>query len=90
MRTELPQRWCIKACNNEEAQIIQPYANEMATNDGNSPWSIGDCKHYYLSVEDGKYYGGNGGGYSGFEKLTIEEFQTLVLGNTLEPNYEIY
>lgn len=89
MITVLPNRWMIKASNDEEAKIIQPYANEKSIEGGWSEWSVRDCKQYYLGIEDDLYYGGTVNGYNGFTTITIEEFQTLVL-NQSSTNYEIY
>jgi hypothetical protein len=89
MITVLPEKWAIKASNDEEAKIIQPYANEKSIENHCSPWSIRDCTQYHLSIENNLYYGGSCSGYNGFTKITIEEFQTLVL-NQSSNNYEIY
>jgi len=90
MRTKLPDFWQIKAKNTAEAVIIRPYADEMSIKGKCSSWNIDDCKKYYLQVEGDEYYGGNYDPNPKAETITINEFQTLVLGKNLESNYEIY
>ena len=90
MRTELPKFWQIKALNEAEAKIIQPYANKISQSGDGYEWSERDCAVFFLCIKDGIYYGGNKLKYFNVEVITFEEFKVLVLQNQLEPNYEVY
>lgn len=94
MRTELPKKWCIE-CTKENKNILRSYRLTVATEYKN----LEDLAVGYVLVskhpDDGScYYATSIGnllsGGNGYEQITLEEFQTLVLSENSEANYEIY
>lgn len=93
MRTVLPEKWCIE-CTEENKDILQPYRLTLDTE-----WrKLTDLLVGYTLISrhdfDSSYF------YTtnikdilsrdlGFEELTIEEFQLLVLNQSIT-DYEIY
>ena len=94
MRTELPKKWCVKAEDQVQAEIIYPFHNKVGRENGiNCMWEPANKGHYsWYAIYDGlKYLHSSQYIDSGFELISFEEFQHLVLGkNSKEQVYEIY
>lgn len=80
MRTELPEKWCIKNKN----KCLKSYASKIKKNG----WDCDSDGSYYFyknGVFDFSF-----GRPKNMVEITFEEFKTLVLGEPTEPQYEIY
>ena len=89
MRTELPEKWCIKAANKEEGKVLFPFHNGSNI----CRWEIENNAHYecYANYIDNKYSHSSKLVNQYFEEITFEEFKVLILKEQpLEPNYEVY
>lgn len=83
--TSLPEKWCVIATNDEEAEIMMLYANKL--NQLNS-WDLKDCKYFHLHIKDGKYDAGNRNQLPNYIKLTFEQFERWVLNK--KPKYQLW
>ena len=84
MRTELPEKWCIKNKNN----CLIPYASKIPRN----TWKCNSNGSYYFYLGGGEFYF-DFEKPKGYEEITLEEFKSLVLGEKqqpTEPQYEVY
>ena len=84
MRTELPEKWCIKNTNN----CLKPHAYQIP----NNTWSCNSNGSYYFYKGDG-WFDFEQEKLKGYVEITLEEFKILVLGikpQPTEPQYEMY
>ncbi len=71
----LPDKWCIKATNDEEAEVIANYGS-LVDIEG---WTKSNTFHYYLHIFNDVYYAGNIQILEGYTKIT---FVIYVLNKT--------
>lgn len=79
MVNPIPEKWCIKATNDEEAKVIAKYASNLCEKIGNDLWSFQDAYDYYLIFENGEYKDGFKTIPPGTEDITYKDFKTYVL-----------
>lgn len=91
MRTELPEKWTLKAekDNQIQATAIAEYMSPLSIKQGSSNWTIEDAFEYYGTILNGKYDGGTRSLPYGVELITFEEFEHLVLNKQIQ-SYEIF
>jgi len=83
------EMWCIKPGNKEEAFIISKWFDENWGNVCNNKMYQTDpaISYYYIyGIKPGDVYYTRPKG----NVLTFQEFQTEILKQNVEPNYEIY
>lgn len=82
MRTELPEKWCVKNTNN----CLKIHAEKIPYN----RWSC-NADHSYYFYKDIDYFYFETNIPEDYIEITLEEFERLVLKIIpQEPQYEIY
>lgn len=79
MINPISENWCIKATNDEEAELIAKYATEQCQLKGLSGWSLSDAKQYYLTIIDGKYEDGFQSVKNYVDEILFDEFKKYIL-----------
>ena len=84
---KIPQKWCVKASNEEEEKLVNEYARTIE----GDHWS--DLNNYaksrYLCVVDYKYYIGSRSIPKGFTGISFEFFRRYIL-KELEKTLELW
>ena len=85
MRTILPKKWVI---NREGFPEVIDWCNKNSQNnrDDFDRKLVGWYFHYPIVNSSHTYYGI----WNGYEEISFEEFKVLILGEKIEPSYEIY
>lgn len=86
----LPNHWCIKAQNGEEAKVIASYATKLSTAKNLKSWNTVDAKHYWLIVKNGVYHGSKRDIPPNITQLTFEQFKQYVLKESTPTESEEY
>jgi len=88
MRTELPEKWCIKIDGGGIiSQTLKKYASENKL-EKDTHWTFSNTAFPYYYISNGKFT--NFSNPRG-DEITFEEFKLLVLNQPKpEPTYEIY
>jgi hypothetical protein len=75
----LPEKWCIKATDQEEAEIIAQYADPLNFECNKDRWVANDSLRFWLSIENGKFIEGYSSRDERFSEITFEQFLRHVL-----------
>ena len=74
----LPEKWCIKANNEDEAKIIVAFIDTLSRKPHLHSWEIEDAMRYYLRINNGEYHGGNVNIMAKFKEISFDEFKKHV------------
>lgn len=87
MRTNLPEKWCIRWESKEKYKIIQDYLNKINHN----RWEYNEENIHSKAIVDcnNNYHGAFNYIPYNFELITFEEFKYFILENN-NAIYEIY
>ncbi len=84
----LPERWVVKASNNEEDEIIVPYINQTfrtsitsGLTSGTTPWYYSNIPNKNMGMSLVKHDGSSVESFENCTEITIQQFEHYVLNN---------